>query len=139
MRCTALFLIALVSAGFAAGAHAQEIERVEPPFWWTGFEHQELQLMLHGNNISLLTPEVRHPGVSLSRVVRVESPNYLFLYLDVSADARPGTFDIAFSEGDYRFTRAYELRQKSSDPDHTRGFSSADAIYLARHVALRAD
>jgi glycosidase len=130
MRATSLAVLACLLAAFAAASSAQEIERVEPPFWWTGFEHRELQLMLHGNNISLLTPELDHPGVSISRVVRVESPNYLFLYLDVAADAKPGTFDIAFSEDDYRFTRTYELRQKSTDPGHTRGFTSADAIYL---------
>lgn len=130
MRCTALFLFALLCTGLTAGAHAQEVERIEPPFWWTGFEHRELQLMLHGNNISLLTPAVDHAGVSINRVVRVESPNYLFVYLDIEPDAEPGTFDIVFSEGDYTLTRTYELRQKSTDPEHAKGFSSADAIYL---------
>ena len=130
MRCTALFLLAVLVAGFTGGADAQEIERVEPPFWWTGFEHRELQLMLHGNNISLLTPTVDHAGVSINRVVRVKSPNYLFLYLDVARDAEPGTFDITFSEGDFSFTRGYELRQKNTDPGHAKGFTSADTIYL---------
>jgi glycosidase len=130
MRCTAHFFAALLCAGFATGADAQEIERIEPPFWWTGFEHSELQLMLHGNNISLLTPVVDHAGVSVERVVRVENPNYLFVYLDIAADAEPGTFDVAFSEGDYTITRTYELRQKNTDPGHARGFTPADAIYL---------
>jgi hypothetical protein len=35
----------------AATGEAQEIERIEPPFWWAGFEHSEVQLMLYGNNI----------------------------------------------------------------------------------------
>ncbi len=130
MRCTALFVAALLSALIVANADAQEIERIEPPFWWAGFEHRELQLMLHGNNISLLTPTVDHSGVSINRVVRVESPNYLFLYLDIEPDAQPGSFDIVFSEGDYTFTRTYELRKKNTDPGHTRGFTTADAIYL---------
>ncbi len=130
MRCTAHFFVVLLCAGFAAAATAQEIDRIEPPFWWAGFEHQELQLMLHGNNISLLTPAVDHAGVSIGRVVRVANPNYLFIYLDIAADAEPGTFDIAFSEGGYAFTRTYELQEKSKDPEHTSGFTSADAIYL---------
>lgn len=130
MRCTALFVAALLSALIVANADAQEIERIEPPFWWAGFEHQELQLMLHGNNISLLTPTVDHSGVSINRVVRVESPSYLFLYLDFEPDVQPGSFDIVFSEGDYTFTRTYELRKKNIDPGHTRGFTTADAIYL---------
>ncbi len=130
MRCTAHFFAALLCAGLATGANAQEIERIEPPLWWTGFEHNELQLMLHGRNISLLTPVVDHAGVSVERVVRVENPNYLFVYLDIAADAETGTFDIVFSEGDYTITRTYELREKNADPEHARGFSPADAIYL---------
>ena len=130
MRCTALFLFALLCSGLTEGTRAQEIERIEPPLWWTGFEHRELQLMLHGNNISLLTPAVDHAGVSIRRVVRVDSPNYLFVYLDIGSAAEPGTFDIAFSEGDYTITRTYELLQKSEDSEHAKGFSSADAIYL---------
>jgi len=130
MRGAKPALLAGLLMAVATISEAQEIDRIEPPFWWTGFEHREVQLMLHGNNISLLTPAVEHDGVSISRVVRVESPNYLFVYLDIEPDTEPGTFGITFSEGGYSFERTYELRGKNPDPAHTRGFSSADSIYL---------
>jgi glycosidase len=130
MRGAKPALLAVLLMAIATFSDAQEIDRIEPPFWWTGFEHREVQLMLHGNNISLLTPAVEHDGVSISRVVRVESPNYLFVYLDIEPGAEPGTLGIVFSEGGYSFERTYELRGKSTDPAHTRGFSSADSIYL---------
>ncbi len=130
MRGAKPALLAGLLMAVATICDAQEIDRIEPPFWWTGFEHREVQLMLHGNNISLLTPAVAHDGVSISRVVRVESPNYLFVYLDIEPGTEPGTFGITFSEGDYSFDRTYELRGKNPDPAHTRGFSSADSIYL---------
>jgi glycosidase len=130
MQVVKLALCACLLTTLPAVGETQEIERIEPPFWWTGFEHHELQLMLYGNNISLLTPTTEHPGVSVKRTVRVESPNYLFVYLDISPDAKPGTFDIAFSEGDYTIKRTYELRRKNPDPDHVTGFTAADAIYL---------
>ncbi len=114
----------------AATGEAQEIERIEPPFWWAGFEHSEVQLMLYGNNISLLTPATEYPGISIKRIVRVRNPNYLFVYLDISPDTEPGIFDITFSEGDYTINRTYELRQKDPDPDHAAGLTAADAIYL---------
>ena len=100
MRTITLALLACVSTFLPTPGHAQEIERVEPPFWWTGFEHPELQLMLHGNNLSLLTPAIEHPGISISRVVRVESPNYLFIYLALDDDVEPGVFDIVFNDVD---------------------------------------
>jgi hypothetical protein len=101
MRGAKPALLAGLLMAVATLSDAQEIDRIEPPFWWTGFEHRELQLMLHGNNISLLTPAVERDGVSISRVVRVESPNYLFVYLDIEPNAEPGTFGITFSEGGY--------------------------------------
>ena len=128
MRLVRLAIISCLLTISATPGGAQEIERIEPPFRWTGVEHRELQLKLHGNNTSLLTPDVDHAGVSNSRVVRVESPNYLFVYLDIRPDAEPGTFDIAFSEGDYTSTRSYELRRKNPDSDHARRITSADAI-----------
>jgi glycosidase len=112
----------------AGGAAAQEIERMEPPFWWTGFQHRELQLLVHGNNVSLMTPVVDKQGVAVNRIVRVASPNYLFLYLTIDPDAEPGVFDIVFREGDYTLTHGYELRPRN--PEHGRGVTPADAIYL---------
>jgi glycosidase len=106
------------------------IERVEPPFWWTGFEHRELQLLVHGDAVASCMPAVAYPGVSLRRVVRADSPNYLFLYLEVGADAEPGEFDIRFRGVDCDFTHRYTLRARSDDPAHARGFDGSDAIYL---------
>ena len=121
-------IVAIGISLLACNATAQEIERVEPPFWWAGFEHRELQLLVHGNNVSLLTPAVERTGVSINRIVRVASPNYLFLYLDIAPDAEAGRFDIVFSEGDYTLTHTYELRTR--DPQHGRGLTPADTVYL---------
>jgi glycosidase len=130
MRKVILALLYCLLTGLAAVGEAQEIERVEPPFWWTGFEHSEVQLMLYGNNISMLTPATDYPGVSIRRTVRVRNPNYLFVYLDIGRDVLPGVFDIVLSEGDYTVNRTYELRQKNPLPDRVRGISAADSIYL---------
>ena len=129
MRIVKPALLICLLTMLAGVVAAQEIERIEPPFWWIGFEHDEVQLMLYGNNISSLTPAIRYPGVSIKRIVRVQNPNYLFVYLDIGPDTKPGIFDIVFSEGDYTINRTYELRQKSPDPDHVKGLTAGDAIY----------
>lgn len=104
--------------------------RVEPPNWWTGFKETGLQLMVHGENIARYDVALEHEGVSIQRLVRVKSPNYVFVYLDVSAETQPGTFDITFSRDGRALTYPYELKEKNPDPEHTKGFSSADSIYL---------
>lgn len=130
MRISFLALLACLLTSLTAVGEAQEIERLEPPFWWTGFERGELQLMLYGNNISLLTPATDYPGVSISRVVRVQSANYLFVYLDIAPDTEPGIVDIVFSEGEYTIERTFELRERNADFDQVRGLTAADAIYM---------
>lgn len=108
----------------------QAPEKVEPPFWWTDMYHSELQLLVYGDNISQTQVKIDHPGVLLKEVVSVESPNYLFLYLDLK-DAVAGSFDIHFEGGrrnTYRYT--YELRERKEDARNHQGFDASDAIYL---------
>jgi glycosidase len=73
---------------------------------------------------------VDHAGVVIGRVEKVKSPNYLFLYLDIAPDAASGEFDITFSGDGKTLTHRYTLREKSSDPGHSKGFDGSDAIYL---------
>lgn len=103
---------------------------VEPPNWWTGFKETGLQLMVHGENIAKYDVALDYPGVGIERVTRVKSPDYLFVYLDVSAETKPGVFDITFSHDGQSIAHQYHLLEKNPDPEYTRGFSSADNIYL---------
>jgi hypothetical protein len=121
--CFLLAPLALVAA-------PADIQRVEPPNWWTGFQETSLQLMVYGREISMYQPSVDYPGVTIERVEKVNSPNYLFVYLDIAPETRPGRFDIAFSGKGLTLTHPYELRARNPDPAYTRGFDSSDAIYL---------
>jgi len=106
------------------------IERVEPPFWWQGFKHEELQLLVYGRDIAALTPSLDYPGIDVARVERGDSPNYLFVYLDIGASARPGTFDIVLADQDRSVAYPYELRARNTDPGYVTGLTGADVIYM---------
>ncbi|WP_412069198.1 glycoside hydrolase family 13 protein [Rubrivirga sp. IMCC43871] len=113
-------------------AFAQSVDRVEPAFWWAGMHHPELQVMLHGNGIgaarATLAPT---PGVTLDRVVAVDSPNYLFLDLTITEAAQPGTLAFTLTGPDGMTTLDYELRARTREPGtYAQGFSSEDVIYL---------
>jgi hypothetical protein len=103
---------------------------MEPPSWWIGFKDTNLQLMLYGQNIAALEPTVDHGGVTVVNVLRTGNPNYLFVYLDIAADAAPGDVEIALANGERRVSRILKLGVKNPDPAHAAGFSSSDAIYL---------
>ncbi len=121
-------IFAAVFLGLTTGAAAQGIERVEPPHWYTGYSDTSLQLLVYGDNIAGLRPVVSKPGVRVQRIVTTENPNYLFVYLEIGAETRPGEFDIVFSDAKTRIARSYRLEKRQ--PERVKGFGASDAIYL---------
>lgn len=111
-------------------ASSNRIDRVEPPFWWQGFKHTGLQLLVYGDNVGELSPTVDYAGIDVARVEHGDSPNYLFVYLDIDASAEPGTFELMFTGAERSLSYPYELRKKNSDPTYTQAFTAADVVYL---------
>lgn len=108
-----------------------QVDRVEPPNWWVGLKDNTLQLLVHGENISAYTPEIEYQGVSLEKVHKAKSPNYLFLDLKVSATAQPGNFTIVFdAKGEKKIKYEYELKARIKSAEEFIGFNSSDVIYL---------
>ena len=124
-------LIIATVALLAGAVQAQDyrIDHLEPPFWWAGMQHKNLQLMVHGKRIADLAPSFSYPGVRIDRVTRVANRNYLFVDLHVGANARPGKFDIVFGDGARSVRHVYQLVARDSGSAGRAGFSSKDAIY----------
>ena len=117
----------------AAQIFAQQIniERVDPPFWWTGMKNHNLQLMVYGDNISETRPTIDYDGVNLKEVIHVESPNYLFLNIVIDENTQSGTFDIDFKKGNKtKATYTYELKVRNANSNIHQGFDNSDVIYL---------
>lgn len=111
-------------------AQSVEIERVEPEFWWTGFQQTELQILVYGPDISNSDVEVDFPGVQFKKAVTTDNPNYLFVYLDVTERAEPCTIPITFTQGQDEYVHHYELKERNRSENRNRGFNSSDVIYL---------
>jgi len=107
------------------------LKRVEPPFWWTGFKDNSLQLLVHGHQISTFDAKVDGTDIHLEKVMRPENPNYVFLDIKIGNKARAGKFDIIFQHTDgQKITHSYELKQRRKGSALRKGFDTSDAIYL---------
>ena len=107
------------------------LERVEPPNWWIGFKDSRLQLLVKESKISTATPEISYQGVSIEKVHKGTSPNYLFIDLNISKNTKTGKFDIVFNyENGEEKTHTYELKDREKPSDEYQGFDSSDVIYL---------
>lgn len=109
---------------------AVTIDHVDPPCWWIGMRNAELQILMHGDGISQYQFSVTYPGVTLKEVVRVDSPNYLFIYLNVSDKALPGVMNLTLTD-DRKKTTVYpfELKVRNKKPGAL-GFNTSDVLYL---------
>jgi len=108
-----------------------EIERVEPPNWWVDFKNRKLQLLVKSPDITKAEPFISYKGVTIERVSKGDSPNYLFLDLSISKETKPGKFNIVFTfENGENKTHTYQLKSRKKTPESYAGFNSSDAIYL---------
>lgn len=124
-------IIGIVLQFNAASIFAQEVSRIEPPFWWTGMAESELQLLVYGKDIGKTRVSLTYPGVELKEVVMVENPNYLFINLNIRPEAQAGTMQILFQGLRKKpLTVSYELKTRKQGSAQRGGFSNADVIYL---------
>jgi glycosidase len=106
---------------------AEPSPRAEPPNWWVGMRDTSLQLMLHGAGIADAKPTLApHAGVTLKGSHRATSPNYLFVDLDIRADAKPGDLLLTIAGRTLR----YPLLARTPGSAERQGFGPKDAIYL---------
>jgi len=122
--------ISLLAIFFSSVLHAQNIERVEPPFWWEGMKNTNLQLMVYGDNVSALTPNISNKSILITEIRKTENPNYLFINLDLSK-AKAGQINIDFyKDSKKEYTYHYELKKRKKNSANRNSFDSSDAIYL---------
>lgn len=124
-------LLLLGLLGLTASAmQAFDVDKIEPPFWWTGMKDTSLQLQVHGQDIKPADFSVSYPGVTVDSVVRLDgSPNWQYVYLNISPSAKPGTMKLEWKENGQTVKRDYELKARKAQKG-AQGFTSADVLYL---------
>ena len=117
---------------FSVALTAQSsIERVEPPNWWVGMQSENLQLLVYGNDIGQLKPEIEYDGVKIDKIIKVENDNYLFIDLVIAKGTKAGNLTIQFKDkGEVILSHQYELKARDKAGEEFRGFDNSDVLYL---------
>lgn len=134
---TAMAVAGMVSCGSGPESDPEKIQdagarvgRVEPLSWWTGMK-TPLQLMVCGDGISRYDVRIEGgKGVKAGTVHKADSPDYLFVDVEISPDAVPGTYYIVFDDGTDKFKYSYEIAARSEGSAERGSFSTADMVYL---------
>ena len=88
-----------------------------------------LQLMVYGKDIKSAEVTTDYPGVKIDSLVRLDSPNYLLVYMNI-ADAQPGTMLLQFQQGKQKKKVSYELKAREMAGADRQGFTNADVLYM---------
>jgi glycosidase len=126
---TMTLLLSVIATLINMSAYAVKITRVEPENWWTGMKNSNLQIMVYGPDISNASLTINYPGIKILDVSKVENPNYLFVYIDIAPDTKPGIVPMEFADGKGKLTYNYTLKTRV-DKTGAQGFNASDVLYL---------
>ncbi|MBR6720885.1 MAG: glycoside hydrolase family 13 protein [Alistipes sp.] len=107
------------------------IKHVEPLSWWVGM-NTPLQLLINGENIGAWSVEIlpANQGVSVSGVHTADSPNYLFVDVDIEDDAVAGDYTLRFTNGKSKLNYIYTIAERVAGSAERKSFTTADFVYL---------
>lgn len=97
--------------------------------WFAGMKNPQVQLMVNGEGIAQAEVTVDYPGARIDSLVRLDSGNYLFVYMNLDG-AQPGKMPITFTIGKKKQTVNYELCQREMPGERRMGFNKADVLYM---------
>ena len=124
-----LLLMMAVALGMLAGHAAVKVDRIEPTNWYVGMKDPSVQLMVYGEGIRDAEVAIDYAGVTIDSLVRLDSPNYLLVYLNTRG-AQPGTVEMTFKQGRSKKKVKYQLLAREMSGDKRMGFTNADVLYM---------
>lgn len=120
---------AVLLAAFQLNAKTALVTNIEPLNWFTGMKDASLQIVLTGKGIRQADVTTDYPGVRIDSLVRLDSENYLFVYLDIK-DAKPGVMPLTVKKDKKKEVVPFQLLARTVNPESRKGFSNKDVLYM---------
>ncbi len=104
------------------------LQHVEPVNWWAGMNYSEVEVLLHGKDISKYSVIVK--GLNVIEIKKTENPNYLFVKVNTKNKA-VGSYPIQLSDGKKIVAEhIFELKARRENSAARVGCTPKDVIYL---------
>lgn len=104
--------------------------RVEPGNWWTGMKWNQVEIMFQRPGLAEYTVRLEQTkGLKILKVEKGDSPNYLFVTLEIKEKAPAQKAEFVFSKGKHTFTHEFPIRMRSTAVK-AQGVNVKDVVYL---------
>ena len=106
------------------------VTRIDPTNWFADMQDPTLQLMVYGKDIKFADVTTDYPNVKIDSLVRLDSPNYLLIYLNLKG-AKPGEITLTFSnKNGKKTTKKFQLKAREMAGADRKGFDISDVLYM---------
>ena len=106
------------------------VTRMDPTNWFADMQDPTLQLMVYGKDIKFADVTTDYPNVKIDSLVRLDSPNYLLVYLNLKG-AKPGEITLTFSnKNGKKTTKKFQLKKREMAGADRKGFDISDVLYM---------
>ena len=106
------------------------VTRIDPTNWFADMQDPTLQLMVYGKDINFADVTTDYPNVKIDSLVRLDSPNYLLVYLNLKG-AKPGEVTLTFSnKNGKKTTKKFQLKAREMAGADRKGFDISDVLYM---------
>ena len=75
MKLTVSFLFAFV---ISINTLFAQVDKIEPPFWWTNMPIKEVQIQLYGKHLGDYRASIDYPGIKITQQIAVDSKTIFF-------------------------------------------------------------
>ena len=106
------------------------VTRIDPTNWFADMQDPTLQLIVYGKDIKFADVTTDYPNVKIDSLVRLDSPNYLLVYLNLKG-AKPGEVTLTFSnKNGKKTTKKFQLKAREMAGADRKGFDISDVLYM---------
>ena len=107
----------------------RRIDHIDPPCWWTGMK-TVLQIMVNAEEIGSYSASFEEKELKVTGTHPAESPNYLFVDVEISPKAAPGTYHLVLTKDEDSIRIPYQIYSRREGSAERQSFGNADLIYL---------
>lgn len=125
-----IILTTFIALYTASSIFPTEIEKIEPGNWWTGMKNSKLELLVYGRDLINTSVELKADDVQLLSVENADSPDYLFITLNIGKKQKPGKIELHFKKEKFTQKIVYELKKRKRCSALRTSFNTSDVFYL---------
>ena len=121
----------IVLAGTVAGtvtAQAPEVEKVDPPNWWTGSTVNPVRVLIRGRNLA--GAQARCERLRCATVKVNTSGTYAFVDVTIPGAVKPGKYPFSLRTATGSVDVPFELAAPLAKAGRFQGFGKNDVVYL---------